>query len=171
MTREPLLKRYLLKDYEPIVIKVDHIRSCFFEIIKFLNNNKFDYWVGRGLAEQISEGVIRDDENHDIDFHILSDDHSRLRQLLDDNNYKIKHDVDYKIQILGKPDNRRIEFVFLFIDGGFLWHKSKDEKFKCRKTVFNKNKEVLINGIKVKIPNHLSKYLRCIKSGEKKNER
>jgi hypothetical protein len=153
------------------VIKVEHIRSSFFDIVNFLNDNNFDYWVGHGLAEQISEGIIRDDdEKHDIDFHILSDDHLRLRRLLDENNYKVTQDLDYKIQILGKRDNRRIEFVFLFSEGDFLSHQSKKKKFRCQKSVFDKNKEVLINKIKVKIPDHLSEYVRCLRSDKKENK-
>lgn len=145
------------------MIKIIKIRSSFFEIIPFLDKNNINYWVGRGFVQMIAKKLINDEPiKHDIDFHILYQDRERLLRFLKSNKYEIKDSKDYKIQILGKSDNRRIEFVFLFPEGDrFLYHKDKGQKFSCPKELFG-NKTIQIKSTKVKIPSPLKNYIECI---------
>ena len=145
------------------MIKINKIRSSFFEIISFLDKNNIKYWVGRGLVEMIANKLIEDEPvKHDIDFHVLHQDSKRLLKFLQLEGYEIKNSKDYKIQILGKSDNRRIEFVFLFPEGNrFLYHKDKGQKFSCPKELFG-NESIIIKDAKVKIPSPPKNYLECI---------
>lgn len=142
------------------MIKIKKIRSSFFEIISFLDRNNINYWVGRGLVQMIEKKLIEDKPiTHDIDFHVLYNDREKLLEYLRSENYKITDSKDYKIQILGKSDNRRIEFVFLFPEGDrFLYHKDKGSKFSCPIELFG-DQNVIIKNIKVRIPHPPQDYL------------
>jgi len=143
-------------------IKVIKIRSSFFEIITFLEKYKIDYWIGRGLLEKIYSRLIVDDPvKHDIDFHILIKDRERLLQRLIQNKYDIKQNNDYKIQILGKSDNRRIEFVFLVPDGKYYKYKRKNNIFLCPQHLFGADIVQIIDK-KVKVPTPINDYFNCI---------
>ncbi|PIY96997.1 MAG: hypothetical protein COY66_01905 [Candidatus Kerfeldbacteria bacterium CG_4_10_14_0_8_um_filter_42_10] len=140
-------------------IKIKHLRKSFFEIVDLLINVGIEFWVARGLTEQILKGVIDDDEkNHDIDFHILASDKKKLKAILVDNNYQIKKERFYKIQILAKTDNRRIEFVFLEDYNGNYIHQSKGIKYTHPKELFGEH-TCNIKGLIVKIPWPLKQYL------------
>jgi len=145
------------------MIKIKKIRSSFFEIISFLDKNAINYWIGRGLVQMIARKLIEDEPvKHDIDFHVLYQDRARLLESLKSENYKITDSRDYKIQILGKSDNRRIEFVFLFPEGNrFLYHRDKGLKFSCPVELFG-DESVVIKGTRVKIPTPPQDYLECI---------
>jgi hypothetical protein len=145
------------------MIKIKNIRPSFFEIISFLDKNDLNYWVGRGLIQMIAKKLIEDEPvNHDIDFHILYQDRERLIENLKLEGYKITDSKDYKMQILGKSDNRRIEFVFLFPEGNrLLYHRDKGLKFSCPTELFG-DEYVTITNIKVKVPSPLQDYLDCI---------
>jgi len=149
------------------MLKIKRIRKSFFEIINFLNSNKIIYWVGRRITEQIKDGLINDDEQHDIDFHVMISNKEKLINLLKINNYNIKGCKPYKILINAKSDSRRIEFVFLFPEDNFLWHQSKNKKYKCLKSLFD-NHRVNINNVKVRIPYPLPDYISRI---QLKNEK
>ncbi|MBN1915475.1 hypothetical protein JW796_00570 [Candidatus Dojkabacteria bacterium] len=145
-----------------MTIQITHIRESFHEIISLLSDSNIDYWVGRGLLEQIDSGIIDDDEvNHDIDFHILKTEKQKLKNILEKKNYTKIDDRDYKIQINAKCDGRRIEFVFLeedFSNSNQYLHRSKNIVYGCPKSVFGDH-TLLVGSTTVKVPWPIKEYL------------
>jgi len=144
-------------------IPVVKLRKSFNTTIQLLDNNRIQYWLGRGLVEQVYQGIIDDDEvNHDIDFHILFKNKEPLLKILKTNQYIIKNVREYKIQILGKPDSRRIEFTFLKDDPSnesLYTHESKGISYPCPKKLFG-SAQLKISGVNVFIPYPIDEYLK-----------
>lgn len=141
-----------------ITVKVKHLRKFFFEIVDFLSKNKVNFWVGGGLAEQIAEGIVDDDESHDIDFHILSSDRVNLERLLKENSYVIREKLWYKIQLYSKKGkSEQVEFVFLNEEKGGYMYQARGQQYKCSKKVFS-NRTYKIKSVEVKIPWPIKEY-------------
>ncbi len=138
-------------------IKIIHLRKSFFEIVQFLTSNHLNYWLGRGLIEQIDKGIIDDDENHDIDFHVLVENKDELKKSLATCKYKIRQDEPYKIQVLGKSDNRKIEFVFLEKQDENYIHQSRDIRYVNPQKLFGDHTCKIVDTI-VKIPWPIKEY-------------
>ncbi len=139
-------------------VEIKHLRKYFFEIVNFLSKNNIKFWVGGGLAEQIAEGVIDDDESHDIDFHIHSSDRLSLERLLKENSYKIREKPWYKIQLSSKSGkSEQAEFLFLNEEKGGYMYQTKGQQYKCSRKVFG-NTTYKVGSVVVKIPWPIKDY-------------
>jgi len=146
------------KKCSPKSVEIKHIRKIFFEIVDLLFKNNLNFWVGGGLAEQIAEGIIDDDESHDIDFHILSSNRANLERLLKENSYKVRENLWYKIQLYSKVGKtEQVEFVFLNEEKGCYMYQARGQQYKCSKKVFG-NHTYKIKSVEVKIPWPIKEY-------------
>ena len=147
-----------------MILEEDGIRVLG-EVVRVLEADGINYWLGRGLFRQFALKKNFGDRQGDIDFHILRDEQPALHGVvkqLEMIGYEVISTPDQAHKLAMITGAAEVEFVFLERDGDLLWHRAgwpNRKRYSCLARAFG-NRRIEMFGIQVRVPDE--EYLPAV---------